>query len=416
MIWQVRGNLVPVEATRNKHGRFCTWHSSVGCTKYRCTGRSVFPSHTFTFRGQLGAADSSGFHEQVPRHVPDTDRSFFGPSVLHGVNTLTRWLTNSGCIAQALSSSTHSSTVRQTIMSAMSQQLQSDLSAAGTTDPTQHRLPWPKLDILAVDADETRSEEWEAEDDVKGGPLDPREVKAARQKEIQYLWDMEVYECSTEAESKARAGRNPVGLKWIDTNKGSAEAPRYRSRLVCTEVRHKGVEPIFSATPPLETLRVLLYVACQEDVFRVEDPFPISIADVSRAHFYADAVRDVYVRLLDEDPKAKQAGVCGKFRKTIYGSLDAAQRWGEHYAQVLETGGFSRGVTSPCHFFRKDLETYILVHGEDFYIVGRQEGRKHALSLLRDAYELSKVVTLGTESSQSQTASFLGRTLTLRHW
>ena len=133
-------------------------------------------------------------------------------------------------------------------------------------------------------------EEWEAEDDVKGGPLDPREVKAARQKELQYLWDMEVYEYSTEAEVRARTGRNPVGLMWIDTNKGSAEAPRYGSRLVCTEVRHKEIEPIFSAPPPLETLRVLLCVACQEDVFRVEDPSLISIADVSRAHFYADAV------------------------------------------------------------------------------------------------------------------------------
>ena len=227
-----------------------------------------------------------------------TDRSL---NVPHGMDTLTRWLTNSGCIAQAVSSSTHSSTVRQTIMSAMSQQLQSDPSATGTTDPTQHRLPFPKLDILAVDADETPPEEWEAEDDVKGGPLDPREVKAPRQKEIQYLWDMEVYEYSTEAEARARTGRNPVGLKWIDTNKGSAEAPRYRSRLMCTEVRHKGVEPIFSATPPLETLRVVLCVACQEDVFQVEDPFLISIAEVSRAHFYADAVRDVFVRLPDED-------------------------------------------------------------------------------------------------------------------
>ena len=236
-------------------------------------------------------------------------------------------------------------------MIAMSQQLQSDLSAAGTTDPLQHRLPLPKLDILAVDADETQPEEWEAEDNVKGGPLDPREVKAARQKEIQYLWNTEVSEYSTEAESRARTERNPVGLKWIDANKGSAEAPRYRSRLVCTEVHHKGVEPIFSATPPLETLRVLLCVACQEDVVRVEDPFLISIADVSRAHFYADAVRDVYVRLPDEDPKTKQPSVCGKLRKTMCGSLKAAQRWGEHYAQVLETGGFSRGVASPCHFF-----------------------------------------------------------------
>ena len=90
--------------------------------------------------------------------------------------------------------------------------------------------------------------------------------------------------------------------------------------------------------------------------FRVEDPFLISIADVSRAHVYAGAVRDVYVRLPDEDPKAKQPGVYGKLRKTMYGSLDAAQRWGERYAQVLEAGGFSRGVTSPCHFFHKGMQ------------------------------------------------------------
>ena len=124
---------------------------------------------------------------------------------------------------------------------------------AAATDQPEHRLPLPKLDILAVDADEELQKEWEAEDDVKGGPLDPHEVEAARQKEIQRSWDR-VYE-------------------WIVTKKGSAEAPRYRSRLVCTEVRHEGVEPIFSDTPPLETLRVLLGVACQEDVFRFEDLF-----------------------------------------------------------------------------------------------------------------------------------------------
>ena len=204
-------------------------------------------------------------------------------------------------------------------------------------DQPQHCPLLPKLDILAVDLSKEVQEEWETGDDVKGGP------------EGKYLWDMEVYEYSTEAEARARTGRKPVGLKWIDTNKGSAEAPRYRSRLACTEVRHEGVEPIFSATPPLETLRVLLSVACQEDVFRVDDPFLIATADMSRAHFYADAVRDVYVRLSDEDPKAKQPGVCGKLRKTMYGSLDTAQRWREHYAQVLEAGGFTRGVASPCH-------------------------------------------------------------------
>ena len=73
-----------------------------------------------------------------------TDRSLFGQNVHHGRNTLTRWLTNSGCVAQALSSVNHSSTVRQTIMNAMSHQLQSDLGVAGTSGPLQHRPPLPR--------------------------------------------------------------------------------------------------------------------------------------------------------------------------------------------------------------------------------------------------------------------------------
>ena len=97
-------------------------------------------------------------------------------------------------------------------------------------DEPQHRPPLPKLDILAVDADEEPQVDWKGEDDVKGGPLDPHEVKTARQKEIQYLWDREMYEYATEAEARARTGRNLDGLKWIDTNKGSAEVPRYHSR------------------------------------------------------------------------------------------------------------------------------------------------------------------------------------------
>ena len=50
----------------------------------------------------------------------------------------------------------------------------------------------------------------------------------------------------------------------------------------------------------------------------------------------------------------------------------------------------ARGVASPCHFFHKFLQTSMLAHGDDFFIVGRREGRKHALNLLRGAYELSK--------------------------
>ena len=87
-----------------------------------------------------------------------------------------------------------------------------------------------------------------------------------------------------------------------------------------------------------------------------------------------------------------------------------------HYAHILEVVGFSRGAASPCHFFHEGLQTYILVHGDDLFIEDRRERRKHTPSLLQGAYERSKVVTLGPESSQSRTFSFLGRTLTSRQW
>ena len=42
---------------------------------------------------------------------------------------------------------------------------------------------------------------------------------------MKYAWDTELYEYSTEAEARARTGRNPVGLKWIDASKRNRRSP-----------------------------------------------------------------------------------------------------------------------------------------------------------------------------------------------
>ena len=215
--------------------------------------------------------------------------------------------------------------------------------------------------------------------------MDPRDVKTAREKEVQYLFDMEVYEYSTEAGGTG-ANRTRPSRPQVDRyqqRKCRGHTLPFASGVYGGASQRGGTDLLGNtsagnfANPD--------QCACQDDVFRVEDPFLISIADVSRTHFCGDAVRDVCVRLPDEDTKAKQPGLCGKLRKTMYGSLDAAQRWREHYAQVLETGGFSRGVAPPSHLFHKGLGTYILLRGHNFFIVGRQEGREYALSLLRGA-------------------------------
>ena len=187
-------------------------------------------------------------------------------------------------------------------------------------------------------------------------------MRATRLKELKYLWDMQVYEYST-LEQAAKAGKRLVGLKWIDTNKGDAANPNVRARLVCTEVRRRGAEAIFSATPPLEALRMLIAVAAAEDPRGQKSPLRIGLYDVSRAYFYADAVRDVFIKLPSGDPRAGEAGVCGKLKKTMYGSLDAAEQWAVHYTKVLTAAGFEQGRASPCLFVHKAREIRLLVHG-----------------------------------------------------
>ena len=117
------GSPIVVEETRSKRGRFCTIQTVVDF-KIR------FPD---TFQTV-------------------TDRGLFGK------NTLTRWLTNSGCIAQVLVGTGKPVAIGQTVMKAMSQRLQTDLCDAAATDQPQHRPLPPKLGILAVDPDEELQE------------------------------------------------------------------------------------------------------------------------------------------------------------------------------------------------------------------------------------------------------------------
>ena len=133
----------------------------------------------------MGTVSSGGLHEQVPRHVPDSDWPELVwpkcPSQYGHANEMVDKFRLHCTGTKLIDSLVHGAPNDH---ERNSPQLLADLSATGTTDPTQHRLSLPKLEIIAVDADETPLEKWEAEDDVKGGPLDPREVKATRQKEI----------------------------------------------------------------------------------------------------------------------------------------------------------------------------------------------------------------------------------------
>ena len=76
-------------------------------------------------------------------------------------------------------------------------------------------------------------------------------------------------------------------------------------------------------------------------------------ADVSRAYFYAKAVRPVYVRLPEEDTEPGDEGKCGRLRMSMYGTRDAALKWSLEYAATLRAAGYEQGRANPCLFYNE---------------------------------------------------------------
>ena len=113
-------------------------------------------------------------------------------------------------------------------------------------------------------------------------------------------------------------------------------------------------------------------------------------ADVSRAYFYAPAVRPVYVALPaeDQDP-SDPADTCGELAFSMYGTRDAALNWAEEYSSKLVAAGFVRGIANPCLFKHKVKDISLTVHGDDFVAIGEEKDLMEVKKVLLDAYKIT---------------------------
>ena len=270
----------------------------------------------------------------------------------------------------------------------------------------------------AFGCDEESNEEFVAFDDAKGGSLPVPLVREARKVEMQFVKDRDLYEYRPVSECLSKTGAPPVSTKWVDTNKGDDNNPAIRSRLVAMECRKPWKQRWFAATPPIETLRFFVAIAAVGDprAKRRSDRLRRMLhIDVSRAHWYPEAVRDVYVRLPAEDPRGNDPTICGKLKHTMYGILDAAQRWAVHYTKVLVDGGFLKGNASPCHLYHPVRSIYCLVHGDDFICVADDEELEWCDQLFKTHY-ICKSIWLGPSAPDVQEARILGRIIRYEKW
>ena len=205
-----------------------------------------------------------------------------------------------------------------------------------------------------------------AVDDVSGALLEPALVHEGRATEMNFFEGMKVYDRVPRSE-QLKTGGKIIGTKWIDVNKGDIDHPDIRSRLVGKEFRTTPDDALYASTPPLEALRAVISRAAT--VTKDGEEREVMINDVSRAYFYAEATRCMFIELPQEDPFYDE-NMLGRLRLCLYGTRDAALNWQQTLSNHLEEAGFKRGIGHPSVFYHPAKDIWTLVHGDDYCSAG----------------------------------------------
>ena len=191
---------------------------------------------------------------------------------------------------------------------------------------------------------------------------------------MQFFYEKGVYYYDTIGNSIKLTGKKPIGVRWVDINKGDDQNPDYRSRLVAKEINTGHNDDLFAATPPIEALKILFKIAAYRR--SKSNSIKVLFADAKRAYFNATATRYVFVQLPPEEPKDGEQNICGKLQLSMYGTRDAAQNWERECASKLLSWGFTKGTASSCVYYHRQRDNQLYIHGDDFVAVGEDDNIK----------------------------------------
>ena len=246
-------------------------------------------------------------------------------------------------------------------------------------------------------------------DEVTGKVLKYEKVIAARMEEIEGLIKMGVWEVVPLRDCLNRTQRRPIKGRWVDINKGDDHLEQYRSRYVARELRHQhggtGREGLFAAMPPIEGLRLLIsHTMSRKDA---KTQYKLMFLDISKAYLHAEVLRDdIFVDLPKE---MRMPGMCGRLRRALYGTREAARCWEKEYSKFLAQLGFQRGRCNPCMFLNARRELRVLVHGDDFTVSGPEEELKKLASEFADKYKTKLRGIIGPDKHDTKAMTILNR-------
>ena len=201
-------------------------------------------------------------------------------------------------------------------------------------------------------------------------------------------------------------GCKVITAKWVDTNKGDTSRPNFRTRLVGREVKYDKRLDLFSATPSMETLKLMCSM-CARGQTGLE-PYRLAVIDIKRAYFYAPARRPIFIEIPKEDLELGDEGCVGQLQLSLHVTRDAAQNWAHEYTSFLLSFGFQVGRASPCKFTHRTRRVHLTVHGDEFTVVASAKQIAWLGEAMKKRYEL-KMEVLGPSAGQTEEVRVLNR-------
>ena len=208
-------------------------------------------------------------------------------------------------------------------------------------------------------------------DEYTGETLPETLIRAAIREELDYFNDR-VWQICTKDDMAKYDDHIFVRSRWVMCNKGDAEVPDCRARLVACEVNKTGEKNdlFYASTPPLEAKKAM-FDRYSQHARQGKHPLRLSFVDVRKAYFNGTPKRNVFMTL------PKELGLPSHFVakqvRCVYGTRDAGSIWEDVYRGALEAMGFESAVASPCCFVNEKKNISVVVHGDDFTALGTDQ-------------------------------------------
>ncbi|CAK0903034.1 unnamed protein product, partial [Prorocentrum cordatum] len=228
-------------------------------------------------------------------------------------------------------------------------------------------------------------------DDLAGLPLDPALVKAARRLEMDFMAQLDVWVYAKDEDCYRELGRKPLSVRWVDIDKGDADRPDCRSRIVVQETKAQStiagddIGAVFAPTPPLGCLRLISSMVMSSD------------PSEGRVH-----------------PMSQEVGACGLLRVALYGARDAGQNFELATAGAVVGAGCDQSAFSPCVCCREDLQVSFFRRGGDFVLEGSRGGAESIRETLKTKFIVMDWGVLGPEPTDSKEIARLSRVVRRR--